>query len=72
MFVALTFLALWLHFIDFGDNCILQIKGHNLTVIATDGYAVEPFTVDCVVSYPGERYDVVMHASNDPEISKLV
>lgn len=45
-----------------------QIKGHNITVIATDGYAVEPLTVDCVITFPGERYDVVMHATNDPAI----
>lgn len=38
---------------------------HNLTVIATDGYSVEPLTVDCVVTQAGERYDVVMHAKRD-------
>lgn len=39
-----------------------------MTVIATDGYAVEPITVDCVITFPGERYDVVMHATSDPTI----
>lgn len=38
---------------------------HKLTVIAMDGYSVEPLTVDCVISSAGERYDVVMDATND-------
>lgn len=50
----------------------LQVKDHNLTVIATDGYSIEPIVVDCVVSSAGERFDVVLDASNDPNISKAI
>lgn len=53
---------------EFCFEIVFQIKGHNMTVIATDGYAIEPITVDCVISFPGERYDVVMHATSNPAI----
>lgn len=43
-----------------------QIGGHNLTVIATDGYPIEPFVVDSFACAPGERFDVVLDATNDP------
>lgn len=46
-----------------------QINGHNLTMIASDGYPMEPFVVDGLVTSPGERFDIVINAINDPNIS---
>ncbi|XP_046493313.1 uncharacterized protein [Neodiprion pinetum] len=43
-----------------------QIEDHNMTLIATDGYPIEPITVDTFVGYPGERYDFVIDTSNAP------
>ena len=40
-----------------------SIDAHNLTVIAIDGYLIEPEEVDYIVIHTGERYDFVLHAS---------
>jgi multicopper oxidase len=40
----------------------VQIDGHPLTVIATDGAPVVPITVDHLLFSPGERYDVLITA----------
>lgn len=48
-----------------------QFKGHNLTVIATDGAPIEPIVVDSLVTLPGERYDVILDATTPTEISKI-
>lgn len=50
---------------------VLQIKGHNMTVIATDGNPIEPITIETLVILPGERYDVVMDATTSPDISNF-
>lgn len=42
----------------------------NLTVISTDGYPIEPVTVDSFVSSAGERFDVVIDVENDTNRSK--
>jgi FtsP/CotA-like multicopper oxidase with cupredoxin domain len=39
-----------------------QIDGHPLTVIATDGAAVQPVVVDNLALGAGERYDVLLEA----------
>lgn len=41
-------------------------------MIAADGFSVHPLQVDCVISSAGERYDVVMDATNDPDLSNLM
>ncbi|XP_046465193.1 uncharacterized protein [Neodiprion pinetum] len=41
----------------------LQIENHTMTVIATDGSDVQPKTVDALVSQSGERFDIVLNAS---------
>lgn len=41
----------------------LSIDGHNLAVIASDGWYVEPVEVATLVSYAGERFDFVVHAN---------
>lgn len=48
---------------------LLQIKDHKLTVIATDGSPIEPVVVDSLVTSPGERFDVILDAIDDPTLS---
>jgi len=47
------------------SHCAFQfsIQNHNLKIIATDGNFVEPFDVEALLIYPGERFDVVLHAN---------
>jgi multicopper oxidase len=40
----------------------IQIDGHPLTVIASDGAPIVPITVDNLLFSPGERYDVLITA----------
>lgn len=42
---------------SFGSVCPSQItfEGHSLTVIATDGEAVQPVTVDTIISFSGKQ-----------------
>lgn len=47
------------------------MKNHNLTVIATDGFPIEPVVVEAVVSSAGERFDVVLDAKEDLGSSNL-
>ncbi|XP_069695515.1 uncharacterized protein [Periplaneta americana] len=42
-----------------------QIEGHKLLVIATDGNPIQPVLVDSIEYFSGERYDFVLHASNE-------
>eukprot|EP00049_Salpingoeca_infusionum_P002114 m.54112 g.54112 ORF g.54112 m.54112 type:complete len:1330 (-) comp11395_c0_seq1:163-4152(-) len=39
------------------------VDKHTLTVIAADGADVQPFETDCVQLHVGERFDVVLHAT---------
>lgn len=45
-------------------NCPVEISidGHNLTVIASDGWYFEPVEVATLVTYAGERFDFVVRA----------
>lgn len=47
-----------------GMTCpmIVSIDGHRMTVIATDGQDSIPVTVDSLVIYSGERFDIVVEA----------
>lgn len=40
-----------------------SIDAHRLTVIATDGYFVQPTEADFVIVHTGERYDVIVTAN---------
>ena len=40
-----------------------SIDGHKLTVIATDGYYIQPVEADYVILHSGERYDVLVTAN---------
>lgn len=48
-----------------GLNCpiIVSVDSHPLTIIATDGDPIVPFTTDSFVIYTGERFDVVLEAN---------
>lgn len=48
-----------------GLNCpvVVSVDGHQLTLIATDGNPIVPFTMDSFVIYSGERFDVVLEAN---------
>lgn len=50
---------------------ISQIADLNMTVIATDGFSIEPIVVERITSLSGERYDVVLSAKNDSNLSKV-
>lgn len=41
-----------------------SIDKHNLTIIASDGKYVEPFEVESVVIYNGERFDFILDTNN--------
>lgn len=43
----------------------ISIDQHNLTVVSTDGYDIEPLTVDSVIIQPGERYDFILTAEQE-------
>ena len=44
---------------------MFSIDGHKLTVMATDGYIVQPVEVDYIAIHNGERYDFLLEANND-------
>ncbi len=41
----------------------VEVVGHKLTVIATDGYFIEPVEVDYIIIHTGERYDFLFNAT---------
>ena len=45
------------------SNFIFSIDGHNLTVIETDGILTEPLLVDSLQVFAGQRYSVVLNAT---------
>lgn len=45
---------------------VFSIDGHNLTIIEADGQLHQPYTVDSVTIYAGQRYSAILHA-NQPK-----
>ena len=45
----------------------VEVVGHKLTVIATDGHFIEPVEVDYIIIHTGERYDFLLHATQTPD-----
>ncbi|CAF0713230.1 unnamed protein product [Brachionus calyciflorus] len=43
-----------------------SIDYHNLTIIASDGKPLEPYTVESLIIYAGERYDFIINAFRKP------
>ncbi|KAL4713687.1 hypothetical protein ACJJTC_004218 [Scirpophaga incertulas] len=50
-------------------NCPIELSvdGHNITVISSDGYDLEPISATSLVTYAGERYDFILEANNEIE-----
>ncbi|RVE44181.1 hypothetical protein evm_011175 [Chilo suppressalis] len=48
-------------------NCPIELSvdNHNITIIASDGYDLEPITATSLVTYAGERYDFILDADNE-------
>ena len=44
----------------------VEVVGHKLTVIATDGHFIEPVEVDFIIIHTGERYDFLLEANQSP------
>ena len=40
----------------------ISIDNHNITVIASDGYDIQPMVVESFIINPGERYDFLLEA----------
>lgn len=45
----------------------VSLDGHRMTVISTDGNRITPTTVDSILMYSGERYDVIVQANQVPD-----
>ncbi len=43
-----------------------EIQGHKLTVVATDGFFIQPQTVDYIIVHSGERFDFLLNATQPP------
>ncbi|XP_066921710.1 uncharacterized protein [Clytia hemisphaerica] len=41
----------------------ISVDGHMLSIVATDGYEVEPVPVESLIINPGERYDFILTAN---------
>jgi FtsP/CotA-like multicopper oxidase with cupredoxin domain len=56
------------------SHCAFQfsIEDHNLTIIATDGHYVEPFDVQALALYAGERFDIVVNANRSTSTTYLI
>lgn len=48
-------------------NCPIELSvdDHNITVIASDGYDLQPITTTSLVTYAGERFDFVLEANKE-------
>lgn len=52
-------------FVNSGFNVcpfLLQVEGHDMTIIASEISYVHPLTIDSLYSLPGERFDFVLNA----------
>ena len=50
----------------------VEIIGHKMTVIATDGHLVRPSEVDYIIIHTGERYDVFLNITLTPNTNYLI
>lgn len=41
----------------------ISVDGHNISVMATDGYDIIPHVVESFIINPGERYDFLLEAT---------
>ena len=47
-----------------------SVDEHQLRVIATDGYLIQPLSTDYIIISSGERYDFLLQAKNSSELEK--
>ena len=45
---------------------MLEVVGHELNIMASDGYLLTPTKVDYLIVHAGERYDFILTADNNP------
>lgn len=43
----------------------VSVDNHNITVIASDGYDLQPREAESVILHPGERFDFLLNANQD-------
>ncbi|CAJ0936453.1 unnamed protein product, partial [Mesorhabditis belari] len=48
------------------QELMISIEDHNLTIVAADGNEVVPITVDKLIIFPGERYDILVKGLRNP------
>lgn len=49
-----------------------SIDAHKLTVIATDGYFIQPVETDFVIIHTGERYDIIVSANQREQANYFI
>ena len=49
-----------------------SIDGHNLTLVATDGYFIEPVETDYIIVHTGERYDFLLTADQTDKVNFFI
>lgn len=45
---------------------MLEVVGHTLTIVATDGHFIQPVEVDYLIVHVGERYDFILNTTQTP------
>ncbi|KAJ3994728.1 laccase [Lentinula boryana] len=48
-----------------------SIDGHNLTIIEVDGVNTQPLTVNYIQLYAAQRYSIVLHANQKPDVYRV-
>jgi len=56
----------WIMMASNTENFVVDIKGHNMTLISTDGVDVKPIRVSAVNLHLGERADTLICANQEP------
>lgn len=45
----------------------ISVDGHNITIVESDGFKIEPVVVESVVVTPGERYNFILETNQRPD-----
>ncbi|KAJ4479764.1 laccase [Lentinula edodes] len=48
-----------------------SIDGHDLTIIEVDGVNTQPLTVNHIQLYAAQRYSVILHANQNPDVYRI-
>ncbi|XP_065666473.1 uncharacterized protein LOC136087510 [Hydra vulgaris] len=41
----------------------ISVDGHKISVVASDGYDIKPYSAESVIVHPGERFDFILNAN---------